>query len=216
MRYEAAAYIWLTNILGTLRDNPKDQMGTELLVFGIEVDTTTFNARLPRDKLERAIKKTAEVLAHNSAAHKIPWNSITLHINRSNQEHDVESLLISTTTENTLHWKDAAMQICNIYGQGGWSATEIEVELYNHFRMAWNRSHVLGNNDKVINAFNKLRPAIESEVRYRCESAWSSIAFHNRTHVGVIPGPEKPTVIVICHQGSQCAFESLTVYWKPS
>lgn len=51
----------------------------------------------------------------------------------------------------------------------------MEVELYNPLRMVWNRSHILGNNDKVINTFNKLRPAIESVVRHRCECGWSSM-----------------------------------------
>lgn len=87
------------------------------------------------------------------------------------------------------------MQICNIYGQGSWSATEVEVELRISFRMVRNRSHVLDNNDKDINVLYKLRPTIDSVVMYRFWSVWSSIAIHNRTQ-----SPEKPTVIVFCHQ----------------
>ncbi|MCJ1343189.1 hypothetical protein MMC31_001381 [Peltigera leucophlebia] len=66
MNYEAKAYIWLTDIHGIPRNDSKDQMGTELSVFGIKVNTSIFTARLPKDKLERAIKSTAEVLANSS------------------------------------------------------------------------------------------------------------------------------------------------------
>ncbi|MCJ1347168.1 hypothetical protein MMC31_005389 [Peltigera leucophlebia] len=155
------------------------------------------------------------------ANHKIPWNSIELNtrlslgsINRSKQKsgHGIESLLISTTSENTRRWKAAATQILGIYGQGGWLATDIEVEIFNPLRMTWNRSHALGENDKVVSAFNLLRPAIERKVRSLCGSAWSSIAFHNRTSMCSNTGPEKPTVIIFCHPGSQCDFKSVDEY----
>lgn len=68
MNYEAKAYIWLTDIHGIPRNDSKDQMGTELSVFGIKVNTSIFTARLPKDKLERAIKSTAEVLANSSVS----------------------------------------------------------------------------------------------------------------------------------------------------
>lgn len=90
--------------------------------------------------------------------------------------------------------------------------TDIEVEIYNPLRMASNISHVLGENKKIISAFSSLRPAIEGEARILCGFAGSSIAFHNRTNVGINPGPEKPTVIVFFHQGSQCDFKKLHNY----
>lgn len=153
--------------------------------------------------------------------HKIPWNLIGLNhrlppgsIDRSNQEngHDMESLLISTTSEDTLRWRVAAIQIFDMYLQGGWLSTEIEVEIYNPLKMTWNRSHVLGENNHAVSAFTSLRPAIEGEVRSLCRSAWSSNAFHNRTHVGINPGPKKPTVVVFFKQGSQYDFDKLDNY----
>lgn len=68
MRFEAKAYTWLTNLLEIPRSDSKDQIGTKLSVFGIKVDTARFIARLPRDKLERAIQKTGKVLADDSVS----------------------------------------------------------------------------------------------------------------------------------------------------
>ncbi len=56
------AYIQVTDLLGMPRNDSKNCRGTEVSIFGIKVDTTTFTARLPQDKLERVIKKTGEVL----------------------------------------------------------------------------------------------------------------------------------------------------------
>ncbi len=63
---EERAYIQATNLLGIPRNKKKDCCGTKVSVFGIEVDTSTFTARLSQDKLERAIKKTGEVLSDSS------------------------------------------------------------------------------------------------------------------------------------------------------
>ncbi len=63
---EERAYIQATNLLDIPRNEKKDCCGTEVSVFGIEVDTSTFTARLPQDKLERAIKKTGEALSDSS------------------------------------------------------------------------------------------------------------------------------------------------------
>lgn len=62
-------------------------------------------------------------------------------------------------------WEAAAIQILDIYRKGGWLPTEIEVEIYNPLKMAWNRSHVLSESNNVMNALNSLRPAIEGEMR---------------------------------------------------
>lgn len=59
---EELAYIWITDLLGIPRKDSKNCEGTELPIFGIEIDSATFTARLPQDKLERAIRKTGEVL----------------------------------------------------------------------------------------------------------------------------------------------------------
>ena len=59
---KANAYIWLTDLLGFSRNNSKDCQGIEVIVFGIEIDTSLFTARLPADKLEKAIRATLKVL----------------------------------------------------------------------------------------------------------------------------------------------------------
>lgn len=63
MQKEIKAYIWVRNLLGIPRNNSNDREGTQLSVFGIEVDTTTFTARLPLEKLGKAIKATTKFLA---------------------------------------------------------------------------------------------------------------------------------------------------------
>lgn len=180
------------------------------------VNHVSCNANLVDYHRENVAPHLGRVLSN----HKIPWISIEPtkrlppgSIDRSNQEegHDIESLLISTASENTLWWKTAARQILDMYCEGGWLPTDIEVEIYNPHKMTWNESHVLDERN-VVSAFNSLRPAIEGEVRSLCRSAWSSIAFHNRSHVGISPGLQKPTMIVFFNQGSQCDFEKLDDY----
>lgn len=41
MKYEARAYIWLTALLGIPRNDSKDQEGTLVVVFGIEIGNST-------------------------------------------------------------------------------------------------------------------------------------------------------------------------------
>lgn len=48
-------YVRLTTILGIPRKDSKNECGTTVSVFGIEIDMLAFVARLPPDKLQRAI-----------------------------------------------------------------------------------------------------------------------------------------------------------------
>ena len=57
------AYNWVTNLLGIPRNNSKDAEGTHVIAFGIEIDTRKFIAKLPDEKLEKAVKATSKVLA---------------------------------------------------------------------------------------------------------------------------------------------------------
>lgn len=59
-------YIRLTEILGIPRNDKKDMVGTVVPILGIEVDTTKFEARLPQDKLRRAIALTQEAMQGRS------------------------------------------------------------------------------------------------------------------------------------------------------
>ncbi len=68
MRQEARAYVWVTDLLGIPRNDSKDREGTQITVFGIEVNTSSFTARLPPEKLEKAIKATTKVLAEQSVS----------------------------------------------------------------------------------------------------------------------------------------------------
>ncbi len=60
---EANTYIWLTDLLGLLRNDSKDCQGTVVTIFGIKVDRSPFTARLPRDKLEKVILASSKVLS---------------------------------------------------------------------------------------------------------------------------------------------------------
>lgn len=57
---ETEAYIQLTDLLDIPRNDSKDSQGTIVIVFGIEIDTSCFTARLPKEKLENAIRATAD------------------------------------------------------------------------------------------------------------------------------------------------------------
>lgn len=151
------------------------------------------------------------------ASHKISFTTIALsrrkfpgtvdQFKEKETDHDLESLVISSTGDDTLQWGHAVAEIFGLYEMGGFKQTDIEVEICNPLRMIWNRPHVLGTDEKILSAFKSLRPAITMEVRSR--TAWSSIAFHTRTHVGIYPGPEKPICIIFFHEGSQSDFDTL-------
>lgn len=68
MKTKAKAYIWLTDLLGIPQNDSKDREGTEVVVFGIEVNTSTFTARLPQEKLQKAIRATAKILEQKSVS----------------------------------------------------------------------------------------------------------------------------------------------------
>ena len=65
---EANAYIWLTDLLGLPRNDSKDCQEAEVIFFGIEIDTSLFTARLPADKLEKAIRTTLKVLSEKAVS----------------------------------------------------------------------------------------------------------------------------------------------------
>ena len=56
----------MTDLLGILRNDSKDAEGTQVIVFGIEIDTKKFTAKLLDGKLEKAVKATSKVLAKQS------------------------------------------------------------------------------------------------------------------------------------------------------
>ncbi len=66
IRQARHAYNWVTDLLGVLRNNSKDAEETQVIVFGIEIDTRKFIAKLPNEKLEKAVKATSKVLAEQS------------------------------------------------------------------------------------------------------------------------------------------------------
>ncbi len=66
---EANAYIWLTDLLGLPRNDSKDCQGTVVTVFGIGLDTPSFTARIPRDKLEKAILASSKVLSQKAVSY---------------------------------------------------------------------------------------------------------------------------------------------------
>lgn len=65
LKRESNAYNWVTDLLGIPRNESKDGKGTQITVFGIEIDTSTFTARLPAEKLDKAIRATSKVLAEH-------------------------------------------------------------------------------------------------------------------------------------------------------
>ena len=68
IKIEAKAYIWLTDLLGIPRNDSKDRDGTEVVVFGIEIDTSSLTARLPKEKLTKAIEATSRILNEKSVS----------------------------------------------------------------------------------------------------------------------------------------------------
>lgn len=61
----------------------------------------------------------------------------------------------------------------------------------------------------VLKACQSVRSDLLDEIRAHCGSAWSSVAFHLRTHLGYNPGAKEPTVLVYCHKASRCNIDAL-------
>ena len=59
-------YKLLTDCLGIPHQNTKDCMGTIISVFGIEIDTTFFVARIPPEKQQKAKDATGNALCKES------------------------------------------------------------------------------------------------------------------------------------------------------
>lgn len=70
------AYVQVIDLLGIPRNKKKDCYGTVVSVFGIEVDISTFTAKLLQDKLKKAIEKTGEIL--NNSSNSISYFEIML------------------------------------------------------------------------------------------------------------------------------------------
>ena len=68
LEHKANAYIWLTDLLGLPQHDFKDCQWTETIVLGIEIDTSLFPARLPEDKLEKAMGAILKVLSQKAVS----------------------------------------------------------------------------------------------------------------------------------------------------
>ncbi len=66
IRQARNAYNWVIDLLGIPRNDSKDAEETQVIVFGIEIDIRKFTAKLPDEKLEKAVKVTSKVLAKQS------------------------------------------------------------------------------------------------------------------------------------------------------
>lgn len=57
---------WRTDLLGIPRNESKDIKGLQVIVFGIEINTRKFIAKLPDQKLEKVVKATSKFLVEQS------------------------------------------------------------------------------------------------------------------------------------------------------
>ena len=62
------AYSGLTDLLGVSRNASLDCQGREVMVFGIEIDISSFTAQLPVNKLEKAIRATLKVVSQKTVS----------------------------------------------------------------------------------------------------------------------------------------------------
>lgn len=68
LRQESRTYNWVTDLLEIPRNELKNGQGTWITVFEIEIDTMSFTARLPTEKLDKAVKATARVFTEQSVS----------------------------------------------------------------------------------------------------------------------------------------------------
>ena len=66
LHLDIKAYNELMALLGMPNNGAKEEQGTVVIVFGIEIDTVNLIARLPQDKLEKVRDATSAALASKS------------------------------------------------------------------------------------------------------------------------------------------------------
>lgn len=68
VRQACYAYKWVTDLLRIPRNDSKDAEGTQVIVSRIKIDMKSFTAKLPDDKLVKAMKATGKILAEQSVS----------------------------------------------------------------------------------------------------------------------------------------------------
>lgn len=119
------------------------------------------------------------------------------------------TLLIQTESEDSSNWKILAEEIFSIFVNGGFSKDQVQVEICNPQRLNYYISSILDDDDYTLAACQSVRSELLDQIRTYCSSAWSSVAFHLRTHGSDYSILKKPTVLVSCHKGSRCDFDAL-------
>lgn len=122
---------------------------------------------------------------------------------------DQVTLLIKTESGDSKNWKILAEEIFSIFANGGFNKDQVEVEIRNPKRMNYNISSILDDDDYTLAACQSVRSELLDQIRTYCGSAWSSVAFHLRSHISDDSELKKPTILVYCHKGSCCDFDAL-------
>lgn len=146
--------------------------------------------------------------------HNINWSSIVVYQrlgwNESLPGTDpLHSLLVPTRDENPDTWEKAANELQEVFRQADIPSEQIEIEIYNPFKMKHNVSHAFSVEEAVLNEAKAIKPIIVNEVAALCGGEWSSIGFHLRSSKSDNDAKKQPTILVFFFHGVALDFDGI-------
>lgn len=120
----------------------------------------------------------------------------------------IETLVITSSDEDTTFWRQAAKAILNLFWEHGAERVvgNVQVEIENREKCYSDVSVPLPNDELILNSLASIRLDVLDIVKSRLHGIWTSIAYHLReSRFSSEPG--KPTLLVFCAPGSSSNFD---------
>lgn len=146
--------------------------------------------------------------------YKINFNSIGLYQRVGWNEslpgtEPLHSLLIRTKDENPDTWEKAANELQEVFRHADIPSEQIEIEIFNPFKMNYNVSHAFSVDKSVLDEAKAVKPIILNQVAALCGKDWSSIAFHLRSSKCDDNVDKRPTILVFFFHGAELDFDRI-------
>lgn len=172
------------------------------------------------------LRPCAQELAHHYQAHvqsqvqpilgkyNINFNSIGLYQRFGWNEslpgtQPLHSLLVRTKDENPDTWEKAANELQDAFRHADIPSEQIEIEIFNPFKMNYNVSHAFLVEKTVLDEATAVKPIIVNQVAALCGKDWSSIAFHLRSSKCDNNVNKRPTILVSFFHGAALDFDRI-------
>lgn len=101
------------------------------------------------------------------------------------------------------------MELQDVFRHAGVPDEDIEVEMFNPWRMKLNISHVFLVEQNFMNQVTAVESTIINDVAALCGQYGSTIAFHLRSQINGNPSNKKPTLFVSFFEGATLDFNTI-------